>query len=43
MLFNDFGLPVLIANIIWYLAVFFTALSGIDYIYKNREIVLESI
>ena len=43
MLFNNFGLPVLIANIIWYLAVFFTALSGIDYIYKNREIVLESI
>lgn len=43
MLFNDFGLPVIIGDITWYIAVFFTALSGFDYLYKNRSIILESI
>ncbi|HHW79582.1 MAG TPA: CDP-diacylglycerol--glycerol-3-phosphate 3-phosphatidyltransferase [Acholeplasmataceae bacterium] len=43
MLFNDFGLTPIIADVIWYIAVFFTALSGFDYIYKNRKIIFESI
>lgn len=43
MLFNDFGLTHLIGDIIWYLAVILTAVSGIDYIYKNRKIVFESM
>lgn len=43
MLFNDFGMNHLVADIIWYIAVFFTALSGFDYIYKNREIIFESM
>ncbi|MFA5560435.1 MAG: CDP-diacylglycerol--glycerol-3-phosphate 3-phosphatidyltransferase [Acholeplasmataceae bacterium] len=42
-LFNDFLLPTIITDIIWYIAVLFTVISGVDYIWKNKEIVLESI
>src|SRR5690606_2065746 len=48
-LFNDFGLtsidPVFawFGNIVYYLAVFFTIISGWDYVYKNRKVILESI
>lgn len=49
MLFNDFGLTQINSNLIWignsiyYLAVFFTVFSGLDYFMKNKNVVLESI
>jgi CDP-diacylglycerol---glycerol-3-phosphate 3-phosphatidyltransferase len=43
MLFNDFGLPELIGNIIFWIAILFTVISGLDYFFKNKQIVLESI
>jgi len=49
MLFNDFGLAQINSNLIWignsiyYLAVFFTVFSGLDYFMKNKNVVLESI
>lgn len=43
LLFNDFGLSVWIGNILFYLAIFFTLMSGIDYLFKNKKIILESI
>ncbi len=43
LLFNDFGMTTWIGDILFYLAIFFTLLSGIDYLYKNRKIILESI
>lgn len=43
MLFNDFGLPQLIGNIIFWIAILFTLISGIDYLLKNRKVILESI
>jgi CDP-diacylglycerol--glycerol-3-phosphate 3-phosphatidyltransferase len=49
LLFNDFGLTMIhaqfawITNVIYYLAIFFTVLSGFDYLYKNRKIILESV
>ncbi|MBN3490578.1 CDP-diacylglycerol--glycerol-3-phosphate 3-phosphatidyltransferase [Acholeplasma equirhinis] len=49
LLFNDFGLTMLdpnfewFGNIVYYFAVFFTALSGYDYFMKNKKVVLESI
>ena len=49
LLFNDFGLTninehlVWIGNSVYYIAVFFTVFSGWDYLYKNRQVVLESI
>ncbi len=48
-LFNDFGLSMINANLIWitniiyYVAIFFTVWSGFDYLYKNREIIFESM
>ncbi|WP_025724619.1 CDP-diacylglycerol--glycerol-3-phosphate 3-phosphatidyltransferase [Acholeplasma granularum] len=48
-LFNDFGLNLVepnlvwITNIIYYVAIFFTIISGFDYIYKNKDIILESV
>ena len=48
-LFNDFGLTLIHPNLVWvtnivyYIAIFFTVWSGIDYLYKNREIILESV
>lgn len=32
-----------IGNILWYLAVFFTAFSGLDYLIKNKQVVFESM
>ncbi|MBN2299846.1 MAG: CDP-diacylglycerol--glycerol-3-phosphate 3-phosphatidyltransferase [Acholeplasmataceae bacterium] len=43
ILFNDFGLPILIGNIIFWIAIAFTLISGIDYLLKNKKIILESI
>jgi CDP-diacylglycerol--glycerol-3-phosphate 3-phosphatidyltransferase len=43
MLFNDFGLPVLIGDIIFWIAIFFTVMSGMDYLLKNRKVVFQSI
>lgn len=43
LLFNDFGLSMWIGDILFYVAIFFTLMSGIDYLYKNRNIILESI
>ncbi|VEU82580.1 CDP-diacylglycerol--glycerol-3-phosphate 3-phosphatidyltransferase [Acholeplasma hippikon] len=49
LLFNDFGLTSLNANLVWignivyYIAVFFTIYSGWDYLYKNRQVILESV
>lgn len=43
LLFNDFGLPMIIGDILFYLAIFFTAFSGIDYLLKNKQTVFESM
>ena len=44
LLFNDFGINnLLFGNILWYLAVALTFISGLDYLIKNKEIVFESI
>lgn len=50
ILFNGFGLYHLMGNsayyvtdAIFYLAILLTALSGIDYVIKNRNVILESI
>ena len=48
-LFNDLGLTLIHPNLVWvtnivyYIAIFFTVWSGFDYLYKNREIILESV
>lgn len=47
-LFNDFGLTMLNGNLHWvadtiyYIAIFFTVFSGVDYVWKSRQIILES-
>jgi CDP-diacylglycerol---glycerol-3-phosphate 3-phosphatidyltransferase len=43
MLFNDFGLPILIGDIIFWIAIFFTVMSGMDYLIKNRKVMFQSI
>ncbi len=43
MLFNDFGLPALIGDVIFWVAILFTLISGFDYLFKNKEVILESI
>ena len=43
LLFNDFGLTPWIGNIAFYIAVILTVLSGIDYLVKNRQMILVSI
>lgn len=43
MLFNDFDLPEIIANVIFWVAILFTLISGLDYLIKNRKVILESI
>ncbi len=43
LLFNDFGLPVIIGDVLLWLALLFTVLSGADYFWKNRHLVFESI
>ncbi|MCD4826435.1 MAG: CDP-diacylglycerol--glycerol-3-phosphate 3-phosphatidyltransferase [Acholeplasmataceae bacterium] len=43
MLFNDFGITHWIADIIFWIAILFTLISGIDYLVKNKKVVFESI
>ena len=43
LLFNDFGLTPWIGNIIFWFAILMTLISGIDYFWKNRKIILASI
>ncbi|VEU80679.1 CDP-diacylglycerol--glycerol-3-phosphate 3-phosphatidyltransferase [Haploplasma axanthum] len=43
MLFSDFGLPLLVGDIVWYIAIFFTLLSGLDYVLKNKAVIFESM
>lgn len=49
LLFNDFGLTAINPNFVWvgnaiyYIALIFTVISGVDYFMKNRKVVLESI
>jgi CDP-diacylglycerol--glycerol-3-phosphate 3-phosphatidyltransferase len=43
LLFNDFGLVHWIGDVLFWLAILFTIISGLDYLIKNRNIILESI
>jgi CDP-diacylglycerol---glycerol-3-phosphate 3-phosphatidyltransferase len=43
LLFNDFGFHPMIGNIIFWVAIFFTVISGLDYLIKNRNTIFESI
>jgi CDP-diacylglycerol--glycerol-3-phosphate 3-phosphatidyltransferase len=43
MLFNDFGFSLWIADIIFWFAIAMTLISGFDYVFKNRHIILESM
>lgn len=43
MLFNDFGLSHIYGNILYYIAVFLTLYSGLDYIVKNRKSIFNNI
>ncbi len=43
MLFNDFGITPIVANVIFWIAILFTLISGIDYLLKNKTVVFESI
>lgn len=41
MLFNNLFIPELIVDIVWYLAVLLTLISGLDYLFKNLKIFKE--
>lgn len=41
LLFNDFGLTPIIGNIIYYIAVLLTLISGIDYLVKMMPYIFE--
>mgnify|MGYP001058595439 CR=1 FL=1 len=41
MLFNNLFIPELIVDIVWYLAVLLTLISGLDYLFKNINIFKE--
>lgn len=43
MLFNDFGLTPWIGDVIFWIAILFTLISGLDYLFKNKKIVFENI
>lgn len=44
LLFNDFGVQTeIVGNILFYLTVAVTVLSGIEYLIKNRKFVLETM
>lgn len=43
LLFNDFGLTPWVGNVLFWTAIVFTVLSGLDYIVKNKHVILESI
>lgn len=41
IMLNGLYLPILLVNIIWYLAVLLTIISGLDYLFKNLNIFKE--
>jgi|SRR5690554_285700 len=41
LLFNNLFLPVIVVDIVWYLAVVLTLFSGLDYLFKNLEVFKE--
>ncbi|HHT55390.1 MAG TPA: CDP-diacylglycerol--glycerol-3-phosphate 3-phosphatidyltransferase, partial [Acholeplasma sp.] len=41
MLFNNLFIPELIVDIVWYLAVLLTLISGLDYLFKNLKVFKE--
>lgn len=43
LLFNDFGLTHWIGDVAFYIAIFMTVVSGVDYFMKNRNIIFESM
>ncbi|NLK12954.1 MAG: CDP-diacylglycerol--glycerol-3-phosphate 3-phosphatidyltransferase [Candidatus Phytoplasma sp.] len=43
LLFNDFTLMTIIGDVLFYLAIALTVISGLEYLIKNKEVVLESI
>ena len=43
LLFNDFTLTTIIGDVLFYLAIALTVISGLEYLIKNKEVVLESI
>ncbi|CCV64288.1 Phosphatidylglycerophosphate synthase [Alteracholeplasma palmae J233] len=43
LLFNDFGLPAIIGDILFYLAIILTVVSGLEYFFKNKKVILESV
>lgn len=42
MMFNNLFIPVIVVEIIWYLAVLLTVVSGLDYLIKNIKIFKEN-
>lgn len=43
LLFNNFGLDALFGNVLLWIAILFTVLSGIEYFFSNKDIIFESI
>jgi CDP-diacylglycerol---glycerol-3-phosphate 3-phosphatidyltransferase len=43
LLFNDFGLSNFIGDLLFYSAISLTIISGLEYLIKNKDVVLESI
>lgn len=43
LLFNDFQFTPWVGNVIFYIAILLTLLSGLDYLIKNKAILFESI
>lgn len=43
MLFGNFTLQPIYGEVLWYIAIFFTVVSGLDYIIKNRKIIFSNI
>lgn len=41
LLFNNLFLPIVVVDIVWYLAVVLTLFSGLDYLFKNLEVFKE--
>lgn len=41
MMFNNLYLPIILVDTIWYIAVFLTIFSGLDYLFKNLNIFKE--
>ncbi|TVP85236.1 MAG: CDP-diacylglycerol--glycerol-3-phosphate 3-phosphatidyltransferase [Acholeplasmataceae bacterium] len=43
LLFNDFSMPLLVGNLVFWLAIILTAVSGIDYLIKNNATIFEQV